>query len=313
MQIYYRSDNRSPETIFKSGFTSRSLIPRHYYKSVSKFALRNICSAIDINPYNVVSMTRKFESAPIFPSLNFGSVTYVYAILIPEQAVPSNLYSLRDNVAYDAHSIEVQSIVRETERDFGNKINWASKYSVLCVFEAFALNINPAYILCAIKCTRTSEPRENSPEDLVYANDDGLIHNFSDIKFRVHDEIYSNKSCANLRQFTEMQQIIVNKFSMCCGKTLFTTPVDVGLVGKSILAPKLRTFAEVELDKNTLTVDTNTSDQNRCKYKPRTEKDIKELLFNLRRSIKHSTLTPPIQLHERKTQTKLRIKRHNSI
>lgn len=245
MPIFYRSDARSPKTIFKIGFNRRSRlsIPELGKHDVNQFAMRNHSSgALDINGQNVISLTRKFESAPIFPTE--GSETYVYAIYIPEDQVPKELLDLRENVAYDAHSLEIKNLDKIMSRDYCEKLNFFNEAATLCTFEYFAISIAPEHIICAVKCTRLVQFGENTLEIPTYVKPGELINPF-DRKFFVHGEVFNNvRFNASVHTTAKIKQTIIDDFCKKATQMFMTTPVSIGFAGKTILPPAHKTIAE---------------------------------------------------------------------
>ncbi|MCP3966845.1 MAG: hypothetical protein GY750_17685 [Lentisphaerae bacterium] len=95
--IYYRSDTRSPETIFKEGFKHRDLSqfsdsPQEYEEDIKDWSIFNMVNpkghlknkqSVDAYTAGGICLTTVFETASIFP-VTEGVNTYIYAISLPD-------------------------------------------------------------------------------------------------------------------------------------------------------------------------------------------------------------------------------------
>ncbi|CEG56565.1 hypothetical protein [Legionella fallonii] len=173
-KIYYRSDTRPPEQIFKEGFTPKlnqfqELWWKEAIKSrgyINDYGLDN--QAIDADPVVCICMTTKLESAPIFP-LNTED-SYIYAIALPEPTQVEYLgqgngavrLSKTANTPTDALDtvIDLHSFQTVQARNvcgfFDHKVDNLGAYAgwPLYAYEAIAFKVPPQSIICAIKCTR---------------------------------------------------------------------------------------------------------------------------------------------------------------
>lgn len=173
-RIYYRSDTRPPEQIFKEGFTPKldafqELWWREAIKSRGYASDNGIDNqAIDADPVVCVCMTTKLESAPIFP-LNTEDC-YIYAIALPE---PTQIDYLgqgngavtlsRTNdtptsaldMVIDLHGFQTVQ-AGNICRFFDHRVNNLGAFAgwPLYAYEAIAFKVPSQSIICAIKCTR---------------------------------------------------------------------------------------------------------------------------------------------------------------
>ncbi len=173
-RIYYRSDTRPPEQIFKEGFTPKldEFQERWWREAIKSRGYINDNGldnqAVDADPVVCVCMTTKLESAPIFP-LNTED-SYIYAIALPEctqieylglNTGAVTLSRTADtptsalDVVIDLHSfqtIQTRNICRFFEHkvdNLGAVAGWP-----LYAYEALAFKVPTQSIICAIKCTR---------------------------------------------------------------------------------------------------------------------------------------------------------------
>ncbi len=172
--IYYRSDTRPPEKVFKEGFTPkldafqecwwREAIKSRGYSSDN--GLDN--QAVDADPVVCVCMTTKLESAPIFP-LNTED-SYIYAIALPESTqieylglgngavALSRTYDTPTSaldIVIDLHSFQTVQ-TRNICRFFDHKVNNLGAFAgwPLYAYEALAFKVPTQSIICAVQCIR---------------------------------------------------------------------------------------------------------------------------------------------------------------
>lgn len=172
-RIYYRSDTRPPEQIFKEGFSPRLEVSDQWWMEAIKYrGYTSDCGinnqSIDADPMVCVCMTTKLESAPIFPLNNENS--YIYAMVLPEAThidytgkstgevrlcrtpeTPSDLH----NVIIDLHHFQAAQ-TGNICRFFDHQVEHLSAYAgwPLYAYESLAYKVPPQAIVCAIKCVR---------------------------------------------------------------------------------------------------------------------------------------------------------------
>ncbi|MCL9683034.1 hypothetical protein [Legionella maioricensis] len=185
-RLYYRSDTRPPEQIFKDGFSPRiDGYGDGWWKEAIKYrGYTNDCGinyqSIDGDASVCICMTTKLESAPIFP-LN-TETSYIYAIALPEPTKieylgkgkgevrlsrTSDTPSDFENIILDFHSFQATQ-TGNICRFFDHGVDNLGAYAgwSLYAYEALAYKVPPQSIICAIKCVRekADQPLEVSCE-----------------------------------------------------------------------------------------------------------------------------------------------------
>jgi hypothetical protein len=239
MPIFYRSDTRKPSIIFKDGFKPKIQLHASAWISHALRTNKNENSSIDINDRYAVSLTRRFESAPIFPAdikLIDLSEIYIYAISIPNKDIPQDNTEIDNNIAYDLHKLQIQNIAKIMERDFGDRMNIGYVGSTLCAFESFAARVDPENILCAIKCSR-SQHLPLHAFNIIYGNISYAMINL-DRRFLAHNTIFYNDNFnCSTQDRTEDAIYLLNKYCDVANKTFDTTTVSFALGGTTFALP----------------------------------------------------------------------------
>ncbi|QMT60869.1 hypothetical protein [Legionella sp. PC997] len=182
-RVYYRSDKRPPEVIFKEGFSPKiTEFEAEWWKEAIKYRgyvnNRGIDDrAVDADPAVCVCMSTKFESAAIFPLNNED--TYIYAIALPdltqiEYIGSTGQVSLSRTKNTPAHNTEIvvdlnglQIVQTRNINEFFNSSMSLSAGWPLYAYEALAYRVLPRSIICAIKCIRTDQDvRQNDTQNL---------------------------------------------------------------------------------------------------------------------------------------------------
>ncbi|KTC80236.1 hypothetical protein [Legionella cherrii] len=170
-RIYFRSDSRPPELIFKEGFVPRI---KAYGKDWWKEAIKSRGyindrgiddKAVDADPAVCICMSTKIESAAIFPLDN--EETYIYAIALPdftqieyvgsgdgEVHLSRTQDTPTDNKEIVVDLNELQTVQTRNINDFFKSSMTLSAGWPLHAYEAIAFQVLPSSIICAIKCTR---------------------------------------------------------------------------------------------------------------------------------------------------------------
>ncbi len=168
MRLYYRADTRSPKTIFQDGFQ-----PRQNYFSPNdntwwKRGLRNSnfphsnlpkTDATDAEMNNVICLSKKLESAALFPVCDFyhtdyDSEIYIYVMALPDAEFPQDLNTPENIDVFDMQALQAQEL-REIMKDSQLSVNPAMAGYVLSGHEAFTKNVLTENIICAVKCKRS--------------------------------------------------------------------------------------------------------------------------------------------------------------
>lgn len=246
--LYYRSDTRSPEQIFKLGFSPRlPEFQNEWWKEAIKSRgyiddLGIDYRAVDSDPSVCVCMTTKLESAPIFPLSQENC--YIYAIALPEFTQIKYLGKGTGditlsrtggtpldpkNIVIDLHNLQSKQ-VGNICRFFGSQTKNLGLYAgwPLHAYEALTYRVLPQSIICAIRCQREA----------------------LDLQIEVDCILGEKRRLCAGKQFTFTGSIIENQhFSM--GQLLY-----VGRLGKSKLCEmdytlvKERAVAEITNIKN---------------------------------------------------------------
>ncbi|WP_454781776.1 hypothetical protein [Legionella sp. WA2022007384] len=177
-RIYYRSDKRPPELIFKEGFSPRiTEFEAAWWKEAIKYRGyindRGIDDrAVDADPAVCVCMSTKFESAAYFP-LN-DEDTYIYAIALPDFTQIEYINSTGEvrlsrtkNCPADNKEIVVdlnglQTVQTRNINEFFNASMSLSAGWPLYAYEALSYRVWPRSVICAIKCTRKDVEEEQN-------------------------------------------------------------------------------------------------------------------------------------------------------
>lgn len=196
MPLYFRSDTRSPEEIFKKGFSPRVDKQEDwvYYALYFSTDLQKKLSyehAQDANLCYCICMSTKMESTTIFPIDDSIADTYIYVMSLPEaikvkydekgkamlDLTPDSSPDIK-NIIVDLHSLQTTQagLILENQRKANQyptlfcdqrKENsnlfagWA-----LYAYEAVAHHVPTENIICAIKCTREN----TKASEITYTN-----------------------------------------------------------------------------------------------------------------------------------------------
>ncbi|WP_131794951.1 hypothetical protein [Fluoribacter gormanii] len=191
-RVYYRSDKRPPEFIFKEGFSPRiKEFEADWWREAIKYRGyvndRGIDDrAVDADPAVCVCMSTKFESAAIFPLNNED--TYIYAIALPdltqiEYVSSKGEVSLSRNHNTPADNKEIVVDLNGLQTVQARNINEFFNFSMpragwpLYAYEALAYRVLPRSVICAIKCSRKDATEEfnNSSLNLKTTSDKKII------------------------------------------------------------------------------------------------------------------------------------------
>lgn len=163
MPLYYRADTRSPGTIFREGFKPRR--DWSFYSQWWKLGIRDEPTlgadnkVPDANMDNVICLTKKLESAPIFPTCSeyytdYDSEMYIYVMVLPDAKLPQDFNARQDDLdVFDMEAFQVNR-VKKLLRDTPNANPAVIGYT-LCGREVFTQKVLPENIICAIKCKRS--------------------------------------------------------------------------------------------------------------------------------------------------------------
>lgn len=241
MPIYYRSDTRSPEEIFKHGFVARRKFlhaGKDWWKDCIKFGLYDTTSHADKTL--VVCMTTNFRSALMFPTTTAADEIFLYCISLPEACTSKpNVFAEPescDNIyspVFDLHSYQVAEAYekcKQNEKRNAGFIGWS-----LCAYEAFATIVEPQNIICSIKCKRTNI-LPNTALSLVFTDGNQLGHCF-DRTFKVGNQIYINDNCQLANRSSEAEACI-GFYKKLANMEYSTTTISEGLAGKMLPLPK---------------------------------------------------------------------------
>ncbi|PWY54170.1 hypothetical protein DGG96_18330 [Legionella qingyii] len=181
-RVYYRSDKRPPEFIFKEGFSPRiKEFEADWWREAIQYrgydndrGINN--RAVDADPAVCVCMSTKFESAAIFPLNNDD--TYIYAIALPdltqieyvgskgEVSLSKNPNTPADNKEIVVDLNGLQTVQARNINEFFNFSMPVSAGWPLYAYEALAYRVLPRSVICAIKCTRKEVEEEFNNSDL---------------------------------------------------------------------------------------------------------------------------------------------------
>ncbi|CEK11707.1 hypothetical protein [Legionella hackeliae] len=266
--IYFRSDSRPPEEIFKTGFTPRVDYDDSWWLEAIKYrGYKNNCGinnqAIDANAEACICLTTKLESAPIFP-LN-DEDTYLYAVILPDPTpidYPSTIDSQMPilvktaetptdtkNLVIDLHSFQAKQAK--------NIYHFFAKHDVeheklttyagwpLYAYEAIAYQVPSSAIVGAVKCFRsalnntievTCDYIDESPKkslDRKFSLDKNIILN---PHFSSAYNIWVGSHPANIMSLDlcAVKKKAVQLFEEAANKTLETPNLYYGLGGKTL-------------------------------------------------------------------------------
>lgn len=241
MPIYYRSDTRPPEEIFKHGFVPRKKLHnfgKDWWKYGIKFNSSDTTSEAEKSL--VVCMTTNFRSALIFPTRFGEDEVYVYAISLPKalkaggnQFGNAESHDHIDSQVFDLHSYQVSEAHanwnRNKERNVGF-IAWS-----LHAYEAFTFIVEAKNIIYAIKCKRFDFFPDTAGR-LIFSQDDRFTNLF-DRAFKVNSLIYVNDNCTLDDRLSEKEMCIAYYKQLANGEYK-TTSTSEGLAGMELPAPK---------------------------------------------------------------------------
>jgi len=242
MPVFYRADTRSPEEIFKYGFSPRSgrlkeraLTDKQWWRSGITFTFDTSCVS-DANSSNVICMTTKFNSAPIFPvDVATSGDTYVYAIFIPEEKI------------FDLHAHQLEQAKRICAVDKESNSGYVAVG--LCGYEAFTPEVKPSDIIAAVKCERSALKAQSAGMQ-VYAT-----HNYKsymipfDRDFKVGAQVFKNKNfnAENTVETTSIQQQIIKDFETKLNQNNKTTSIAEAVIADGLSHPKTESLFMVHI------------------------------------------------------------------
>ena len=168
MRLYYRADTRSPRTIFQDGFEPRNSYynffgdgwwQRGIRKSDDLYSVLPKTNSSDAEMSNVVCLSKKLESTPIFPvcdryHADYDSEIYIYVMVLPDAELPLDFNKPQSIDVFDMQAFQTQ----ELKEILGNpelSVNPAMAGYVLSGYEAFTKNVSTQNIICAVKCKRS--------------------------------------------------------------------------------------------------------------------------------------------------------------
>ncbi|WED42439.1 hypothetical protein [Legionella cardiaca] len=262
-RIYFRSDSRSPEEIFKKGFTPRIDYGDLWWQEAIKARgyknNRGIGNeAIDANAEACICLTTKLESAPIFP-LN-DKDTYIYAIVLPDATQIDYLGDkpvlVKDenspfyckDLVLDLHNFQakqarnIYSFFAEAEIE----TDTLSAYAAwpLYAYEAIAYQVPSAAIVGGIKCIRSPLKNEcviscdyiseqgKKSYDRAFTFEGEFIAN-SNFSIARHIWLESKEFITTLN-FNWAKKDVANLFNEVKDKKLETPNIYYGLGGKTL-------------------------------------------------------------------------------
>ncbi|MBN9225738.1 MULTISPECIES: hypothetical protein [Legionella] len=239
-RIYFRSDTRPPELIFKTGFFPKiKAFGNDWWKEAIKsrgyINDRGLDDrAVDADPAVCICMSTKFESAAIFP-LNEED-TYIYAIALPDfthiEYVGSEgqVRLLRaqdtptDNKEIVVDFNELQTVQTRNINEFFKSSMTLSAGWPLHAYEVLAYQVLPCSIICAIKCNRESAEEQLSKafvdkkimlvgdiiENLSFCDAQLLqVGSANQLLYTMID--YSEQRTQAIQQLTELKKVSENK------------------------------------------------------------------------------------------------------
>lgn len=245
MPLYFRSDTRSPDKIFKKGFMPREETGEEWASNALYFDDdMNVRIAFqhaqDADRDFGICMSTKFESAVIFPTDKSIHETYVYVISLPEATklkyskegkvtldVECTFPVDIKNVVLDLHSLQATQ-ARLILNDFKKSTSSPTFFKErrertleaawpLYAYEAVAYQVPAQDIICAVKCSR---------EELQVDRD--LIHT----EFKVKSDIISNPQFKSFAENNQRDAFdLLNELK---AKNYIATPtLHYGLGGKT--------------------------------------------------------------------------------
>lgn len=205
MRLYYRADTRSPQTIFQHGFSKNnapySLNQSDWWQpgirnNATGFFLKT--SATDADMRNVVCLSTKFESAPLFPicdqyHADYDSEIYIYVMALPDAELPNDLNIPQNIDVFDMHAFQLQEF-EAIMNDSTLSVNPAMAGYVLSGHEAFAKKVLTQNIICAVKCKRSDYVATAGLPVYARAKDDAAKFAPDQARyFEIGHEIFENK------------------------------------------------------------------------------------------------------------------------
>jgi|GEM_PF-5223061 len=203
MRLYYRADTRNPKTIFHTGFLPK----RGYCSSKNDWYLTGIqnkfeyslspkTSASDANMEQVVCLSKKLESTPLFPicdlyHTDYNSEIYIYVMALPDEKYPQknsteevHVFNLQKHQAE-----EVKTILRSSNLS----VNPAMAGYVLSGHEVFSQQVATQNIICAVKCKRSDIAiTTESPVFVRHKDDADPFTLIQARQFKLEHEIFIN-------------------------------------------------------------------------------------------------------------------------
>ncbi|WP_131793531.1 hypothetical protein [Legionella brunensis] len=266
-KIYFRSDTRSPDEIFKIGFTPRiDYADLWWLEAIKSRGYKNDCGianeAIDADSKACICLTTKLESAPIFP-LN-DEDTYIYAIILPDMTqidyptlkttdyrpvllkndkTPTDskdliidLHSFQAKQASNIYSFFAEKEVEDTA--ITSYAAWP-----LYAYEAIAYQVPPAAIVGAIKCERkplknkvtiscdfiSETPKKSYDRDFILEGDI-IVNPF----FFIAHHLWLGKEGLTTLDFSVVKEEALDLLYKAANKPLETPNIYWGLGGKTL-------------------------------------------------------------------------------
>ena len=146
---------------------------------------------------NVVCLSKKLESTPIFPVCapyyaDYNSELYIYVIALPDAELPGDLNTPQPIDVFDLEALQLQEFKKIMDNP-DLSVNPAMAGYVLSGHEAFAKNVSTEDIICAVKCTRSDFAFTAGLPLYTKKIDDGAAYAFCQTRyFEIGHEIFLN-------------------------------------------------------------------------------------------------------------------------
>jgi hypothetical protein len=218
MRLYYRADTRSPKTIFQSGFTPRNPVYSFIAKDLWwQYGIRRAndvnstapkTSTTDAEMGNVICLSKKIESAPLFPvsdlyHTDYNSEIYIYVMVLPDATLPRDFNTPQQLDVFDLQALQAQE-VQEIMSNPELTVNPAMAGYVLSGHEAFAKAVPVSYIICAIKCSRSDFAITAGLPVFSRTQDDAMPFAINQTRyFELGHELFMNKGYAQEEQYKQ--------------------------------------------------------------------------------------------------------------
>lgn len=214
MRLYYRADTRTPKTIFQNGF-----VPKKNYASDSKtwwtsgirqpdnpFSTSPQTSATDADMANVICLSKKLESTPLFPvsdlyHTDYDSEIYIYVMALPDAELPQDVNTPQNIEVFDMHAFQSQEF-KAIMSDSNLSLNPAMAGYVLSGHEAFAKHVSVENIICSVKCKRSDFAITAGLPVFTKAKDDAARFVCSQTRyFEIGHEVFVNDKYSQDKQY----------------------------------------------------------------------------------------------------------------